>query len=93
MNKDKKVKRSKPEKQLAAIQFVGKRKRINKKTGKPVLVARAAPKFIIDGNTKINLPSADALAKGVLVDAEAVQKARELFPDDFKTPVKKGAKK
>jgi hypothetical protein len=76
----------------AMIQFVGKRRRINKKTGKPVLVDREAPKFIIDGTTKINLPPVEQQKKGMVFDAAAVSKAKELFPDNFKTPVKKGKK-
>ena len=77
-----------PEAETEKLQFVGKALRWNKKRAVQEKVLREAPAFIIDGREKIKLPK--DLDKGAVeVDAATAQRARTLFPADFKTQVSK----
>lgn len=83
-------KKEKAEKPSPNIQYVGKREKLNKDTGKFETVAKEVPGFIVDGKTKINLP--DGIEKGVYLEPEIVAQLLALRPADFKIPVAKDGK-
>lgn len=86
----KKVKNQKPDARLPIIQFVGKRRVINKKTGKIGLVQRDAPQLIINGAKTIKLPSSDVQRAGFTHEDAAF--LLSAYPKDFKRKTVKGAK-
>ncbi len=72
------------------IQWVGKREKLNKETGKRELVPVNAPPFINDSETRIKLPAPEVQAKGFFhEDADVII---ALFPNDFKKPTDKSGK-
>lgn len=88
----KKTKESKAETAAEApaadIVFVGKRRRLNKETGKYKLFPREAPPFIQDGADKIKLPEPEAQKDGFYHEDAA--RIIALFPDDYKIFKPKG---
>jgi hypothetical protein len=76
--------------EIPNLQFVGKVEQIDKKTGKPEMVKRPAPKFAILNGKKIMLPDAD---KGIVLGDTIAAALMEVFPDAFKTPKTKGEDK
>lgn len=72
------------------IQFVGKRERLNKKTGKPEKVPATASTQISDGETIIKLPSDKQQKEGFY--SKHAARLFALYPDDYKKPVAKGGK-
>lgn len=77
--------------QTLTIQFVGKRREIDKKTGKEKLVLREAPTVRVNGQKVFELPSDDDQKKGFTHrDAKLLV---QLYPKDFKIKSPKGKKK
>lgn len=79
----------KEEKPENNIQWVGKRTRLDKETGKPKVVARDMPEFVPDGNEIIKLPKPDSQMRFY---HEEKDRLITLFPEDFKPIVDKGGK-
>ncbi|HEX8289826.1 MAG TPA: hypothetical protein VF556_17725 [Pyrinomonadaceae bacterium] len=76
----------KAEKQV--IRFVGKRKRIDPKTGRERLVLAVATRQRLNGNRVIELPSDAVQKRGFThMDAEFLLKT---YPKEFKKKVTKG---
>lgn len=82
-----KVQKPKPE---LVIQFVGKRRTIDKKTGKIKLVLGEAPAQRRNGQRVFDLPSHDDQVKGFT--HEAASELLALYPGEFKKKVTKGKK-
>lgn len=72
------------------IQFVGRRRVTNKKTGKIEWVLAEPSERINDGETIIKLPPAVEQRNGFYCEFAAQIIA--LFPDDYKIPTVKGVK-
>lgn len=70
------------------IQFVGKRRVIDKKTGKIKLVPAEAARLRINGQKTFKLPAAAEQVKGFSHPDAA--ELLSLYPKDFKKKVKKG---
>lgn len=70
------------------IQFVGKRQKLNKQSGKLETIKRAAPQFVIDAGEKIELPA--DIEKGAYLAPETAARLIELFPNEFKPVAGKG---
>lgn len=76
--------------QTLVIQFVGKRRELDKRTGKQKLVIREAPTQLINGQRIFDLPSDEIQKKGFShPDAERLL---QLYPKDFKVKNPKGKK-
>jgi len=72
------------------IQFVGKRREIDKKTGKEKLVIREAPTRRVNGQSVFDLPADADQKKGFShPDAELLL---AFYPKDFKKKFPKGRK-
>lgn len=72
------------------IQFVGKRREIDKRTGKEKLVLREAPERRVNGQKVFDLPPDAEQKKGFThPDAERLV---QLYPNDFKKKLSKGRK-
>lgn len=83
-----KVENPKPE---LVICFVGKRREIDKRTGKEKLVLREAPARRVNGQRIFDLPSDSDQKKGFThPDAELLLR---LYPQDFKKKTPKGKQK
>lgn len=76
--------------QPANIQFVGKRKKINKTSLKSEIYPKEIPGFVVDGGEKIIIPV--GIEKGVFMEPSIAARLIGLFPDDFKVPTSFGGK-
>lgn len=77
--------------QTLIIQFVGRRREVDKKSGKEKLVLREAPTVRVNGNKTFNLPSDTEQKKGFAhPDAALLLK---LYKNDFKKKRPKGKSK
>lgn len=72
------------------IQFVGKRREIDKKTGREKLVLREAPTVRVNGNKTFNLPPDEEQKKGFT--HEEAKLLLKLYRQDFKIKSPKGKK-
>ena len=76
--------------QTLTIQFVGRRREIDKRTGKEKLIVREAPTKRVNGQRVFDLPSDEDQKKGFShPDAELLLR---LYPKDFKIKSPKGKK-
>jgi hypothetical protein len=71
------------------VQWVGKRQKLDKETGKYETVPLPAPRVFRQKGMKIDLP--EGIENGAYVEEAETLKAA--FPDYFKTPIEKGGKK